>query len=221
MAAWWDADWLVVDTETTGIDTDTAQVVELGFVPFSNGAPQARYGRLLNPGCPIPEEAASVHGIHDADVADCPTLDEVAERFLDHVRGATVLVGYNLLGYDAPLLEARLGDAWRAAIENVALIDPLIMVRMGEVGRYWSGRGRHQLTNVAQRLGISPMGPTHRATTDCIMAGEVLWSLRTHPAVTALGDEPHTVAARLLELKDAQDADFQAWKAKQAAAIVD
>lgn len=211
----WDARWLVIDTETTGVDIETARVCELGFVPFHRGQPLAKYGRLLNPGVPIPADATTVHGITDDDVADCPRIEDVAERFLDHVRQAEVLVGYNLYGYDGPLLGRLLGRSWTEVAVCVPRIDPLVLIRMDGVGRYWQGHGRHKLTAVAKRFGLPIPASAHRSTTDCLLAGMVLWELRNHAGAQDLPAEPFDLERVLLQAKDRQDADFAAWLASQ------
>lgn len=211
----WSQRWLVVDTETTGPDPSSDRVVELGFVPFHLGEPGPRYGRLLNPGRPIDPAAIQVHGITDADVADCPPLADVAAGFLEHVAEADVIVGYNVLGFDAPLLEAELGDAWRDAVADKLFVDPLVLVRLDQVGRYWKGPGRHKLTSVASRLGVQVPGKAHRATADCLLAGQVLWRLREFSAVLGLPSEPDEFRRVQQSFRDQQEADFAAWKAKQ------
>jgi len=75
------------------------------------------------------------------------------------------------------------------------------------VGRYWKGRGRHRLTQVCERLEIECAGTAHRAKTDAVMTGHVLWKLRSHLPKTGL--EATLVT---MEQRERQDADFQAWR---------
>ncbi|MDP3940637.1 MAG: exonuclease domain-containing protein [Deltaproteobacteria bacterium] len=211
----WEARWLVIDTETTGIDTTTAAIVELAAVPFDRGRPGARMGRLINPGIPIPEQASAVHGITDAMVARESRIEDVAERFLDHVDEAEVLVGYNFLCYDEPILSRSLGVAWDEATAGKPVIDPLVIVRLDAVGRYWRGPGRHRLTSVCARLGIRCPGQAHRASADCLMTGALLWHLRTHPGCQHLPVDAHEADAWLHRQAAAQEENYQRWRASQ------
>ena len=86
-----------------------------------------------------------------------------------------MLIGYNW-PFDAAMLEAELGDAWREAIHSKPIIDALIVVR--HVGRSWRGSGRHKLDNAVRTLCLHREGDAHRASSDAEMAFRVLWSCR-------------------------------------------
>ncbi|MBW2524411.1 MAG: 3'-5' exonuclease [Deltaproteobacteria bacterium] len=206
MPKWTELSWLCIDTETTGIDPETDRIVELGATVFQQGRLLRKMGMLLNPGMPIPAEATAVHGITDDEVAECPSLAEIADRFLEHVRRAELLVGYNW-PFDAGLLEVGLGDSWRDAIRDKPIFDVLVLVRFDDIGRYWKGPGRHRLDAVGERLGVAREGKAHRASSDCIMTCRILWQLQEH-----LPDDAHAAAELLAEQRARQDVDFEAWR---------
>lgn len=210
MANWTDLSWFCIDTETTGVEAKRDQIVELAGVVFRQGQVVRRMGMLINPGMPIPAEATKVHGIRDEDVANCPSMQEIRERFLRHVREAQVLVGYNW-PFDEAFLHASYGKQWREAIAGKPVIDALVVVRMDTVGRYWKGQARHRLDAVAERLGIAREGKAHRASSDCVLTCRVLWHLRQYLPQDA--DE----ASRLVAAERArQQKDFEAWQARKA-----
>lgn len=213
-----DASWLVIDTETTGVDTRTCHIVELGAVPFDLGRPGQRMGTLINPGVPIPPESSAVHGIYDADVEGAPTLMDVDERFLEHVRAADVLVGYNILHYDEPLLRRSIGPRWSESIAGKPIIDPLVMVRLDSVGRWWKGAGRHRLANVAERMGVPVPQNAHRATADCVMTGLLLWQLLLHKGTRSLPRDAHELDGVLRVKAAEQEAEFRAYRGRKAGA---
>lgn len=103
---------VAIDLETTGVDVKTAKIIEISIVRgLEDGA---HVTQRLNPGVPIPSGASKVHGIHDADVADCPLFADVCQSFLPLLKGV-VLTGFNLISYDVPLLTneyARVGITW-------------------------------------------------------------------------------------------------------------
>lgn len=206
MAAWADLTWLCIDTETTGIDPLRDRIVELAAVVFQRGELARRMGMLVNPEMPIPAEATAIHGIRDEDVAGCPTLQQLQERFLRHVRAADVLVGYNW-PFDAGFLKAGLGEAWSEAIADKPVLDALVVVRLDEVGRYWKGQGRHKLERAAAQLGLAWEGKAHRASSDCLMTCRVLWKLREH-----LPEDAQEAAHLIEQARDRQDRDFAAWQ---------
>jgi len=208
MTQWSHLPWLCIDTETTGIDPARDRIVELAAVQFRQDRVLRRMGMLLNPGMHIPEEATAVHGIHDDDVAGCPTLDQIADRFLRHVREADVLVGYNW-PFDAAFLHQALGRRWLDAIAGKPIIDVLVVVRLDDVGRYWKGPGRHKLDAAARQLGIAREGKSHRASSDCVVTCRLLWKLRDHLPADAEQIVPFLDAERAR-----QQRDFEAWKAR-------
>lgn len=206
MSDWSSMTWLCIDTETTGVDPIRDRVVELAAVQFRGGEVQRRMGMLIQPGVPIPEEATAVHGIRDEDVAGSPTLAQVQERFLAHVRAAEVLVGYNW-PFDAAFLEAAMGEGWREAIEGKPVIDALVVVRFDQVGRYWKGAGRHKLESAARQLGVEWEGRAHRASADCVVTCRVLWKLREH-----LPSDPRQADALVRSERERQQKAFEAWR---------
>ena len=67
------------DLETTGINVAHDRIVEICYLKVCpNGNETARTMRI-NPGMHIPEASTAIHGIHDEDVADCPTFNMVAK----------------------------------------------------------------------------------------------------------------------------------------------
>lgn len=98
------------DLETTGTSTANDRIVEVAVLVIEPG--QAAQGdtkvRRLNPGVPIPAEASLVHGITDADVADCPTFRQIA-RSLWEALDPCDLCGFNIRRFDLPLLRSEFG----------------------------------------------------------------------------------------------------------------
>jgi DNA polymerase-3 subunit epsilon len=76
---------IVLDTETTGLDTTNDRIVELAFqVYYHDGRDVKKYRTLVNPGVPIPAEATEVHGYKDEDFWLCRTCNaELAGHPID------------------------------------------------------------------------------------------------------------------------------------------
>lgn len=95
------------DLETTGINISTDRIVEISYLKvYPDGREETKTMRI-NPGMPIPPESTAVHGITDADVADCPTFKEVAKSIANDLEGCD-LAGYNSNRFDVPLLVEEL-----------------------------------------------------------------------------------------------------------------
>ena len=91
------------DLETTGINVASDRIVEISYLKvYPNGNEMSRTMRI-NPEMHIPEQASEVHGIYDADVADCPTFKQVAKEIANDFEGADI-AGFNSNRFDVPLL---------------------------------------------------------------------------------------------------------------------
>ncbi len=91
------------DLETTGTNINSDRIVEICYLKVHpNGNEEAKTLRI-NPEMHIPEQASEVHGIYDADVADCPTFKEVAKDIAKDIEGCD-LAGFNSNRFDIPVL---------------------------------------------------------------------------------------------------------------------
>lgn len=88
-------EFVVIDTETTGLHKGKDKILELGAVRFVGGKPVEIFETLVNPGRPIPKEVTAINHITDDMVTGCPTIREVLPAF-DRFVGASNVVGHNL-----------------------------------------------------------------------------------------------------------------------------
>jgi DNA polymerase-3 subunit epsilon len=96
------------DLETTGTDTATAEVVQAACVISTDGCEQP-HKALFRSTSPIPPDATAVHGINDAMVADRVLFGSCVQSLAEGLLDADVLLTFNGLGYDVPILERYLG----------------------------------------------------------------------------------------------------------------
>ena len=97
---------VVFDIESTGIMPQRDRIVEIAVLKvFPDGRTQNTV-RRLNPEMPIPPGATAVHGITDDDVKECPVFSLIAEKLFNYIDGCD-LCGYNITGFDIPMLEAQ------------------------------------------------------------------------------------------------------------------
>ena len=103
---------VVFDLEATGLNKRNDRIVSIALVRYEPDGSTEQINYLINPERPIPEETTAIHGITDEDVAAAPTFNEMAEILERHCAGAD-LSGYNILGYDIPLLTEEFSRAGR------------------------------------------------------------------------------------------------------------
>jgi DNA polymerase-3 subunit epsilon len=95
-----------IDLETTGIYPSTDRIIDITLLKIHPDGREESKTKLINPQVPIPEEATKVHGIIDDDVANEPAFRQIAKGFCEFLDGCD-LCGFNIKGYDLPLLEAE------------------------------------------------------------------------------------------------------------------
>jgi CBS domain-containing protein len=93
------------DTETTGLDTTRARVIQLGAVKIKRGSidESQTFQQLINPDEPIPAASTEIHGIRDEDVMNAEPFISVKSDF-DSWSADTVLIGY-ASGFDLAMLK--------------------------------------------------------------------------------------------------------------------
>lgn len=114
---------IVFDCETTGVDIARDRVVQIAAVKMLPGGQTVTGNKRLNPTIPIPDSASAVHGITDADVADCPTFQDRAAYFYNLFTGCD-LAGFNSNSFDIPLLANEFARAgYHLDLSQVRCID--------------------------------------------------------------------------------------------------
>jgi DNA polymerase III epsilon subunit family exonuclease len=107
---WTDFPVLIFDTETSGLSKQD-RICEISIVVAKGLRVIRRFDAFINPGVPIEESAAEVHGITDEQVRDAPTWDAVADQILPLFQLDVPWISHNLafdlrfLSYEWPKSE--------------------------------------------------------------------------------------------------------------------
>ena len=86
---------IAVDIETTGLNTDTDNIIEIAAIKFLNGEYVDKYVSYVNPMRKITEEITALTGITDNDVIFSPTISQIVEEVNQFI-GNSPVVGHNL-----------------------------------------------------------------------------------------------------------------------------
>lgn len=165
------SDWVILDTETTGLD-GKAVVVEIAVLtPEGN----TLLDTLVRPKGPIPAEATAIHGISDAMVASAPTFPAVYAELISSLQGRSV-VCYNA-AYDQRILRQtarahQLDEVpvrWHCAMEQYARF----------VGRWSDYHGRYTWPKLPPGRRFPEAG--HRAIYDCWATLELIHAMADRP----------------------------------------
>ena len=100
--------YVVLDFETTGLDLNNDEVIEIGAIKIRNGKYTGeKINMLCNPNKPINPEASKVNHITNEMLQDCPTTKEAITKLLKFI-GDLPICGWNVTGFDAKFLKRYL-----------------------------------------------------------------------------------------------------------------
>jgi DNA polymerase-3 subunit epsilon len=162
-----EVEFVVLDTETTGLRPGPDRVIELAGVRLRGGEAIDSFQSLVNPGRRLPPFIVQFTGITQEMVTGAPAARDVLPGFLRFIDGAT-LVGHNL-GFDIGFLtyEAQLlGSSF-----PLDGLDTILLAR-----RFLPGLRRFKLDLVAEHLGIV-VANRHRALGDARVTAAVFAKL--------------------------------------------
>ncbi len=119
-------EFVVFDIETTGLNSHTNKIIEIGAVKIKAGRIIDRYSQLINPGISIPYHITEITSITNEQVANQPKIDEVIGKFVDFI-GDAVLVAHNA-PFDMGFIKRDIKEYLNIDLEN-SVIDTLQMAR--------------------------------------------------------------------------------------------
>ncbi|MCH8941827.1 MAG: 3'-5' exonuclease, partial [Bacteroidetes bacterium] len=72
------AEFCVLDTETTGLAAGRNNIIEIGIVVVKNLKISEKYHSMINPGRHIPANITMITGITNKEVEDAPFFEDIA-----------------------------------------------------------------------------------------------------------------------------------------------
>lgn len=163
-----DATFVVVDTETTGVQAGEDRLVEIGAVKVRGGAIVGTFQHLIDPQRHVPSRITYLTGISTAMVFGQPTAAEVLPSFLDFL-GDGILVAHNLQ-FDYRFLQHELDRAGLPPLD----VEALCTLRLAR--RLLPGLPSRGLDALQAHFGITN-GARHRALGDAEATAHVLLRL--------------------------------------------
>lgn len=159
----------IFDTETTGLNTRTSDVVEIAWItvnPLGYENRVERFSTLVNPQKPIPFGASNIHKIYDKDVISAPLITEILPHlrliFNDHI-----VSGYNSKSYDVKLICDIFGRHGMDRAKPRHQIDVMHLVRKIHDVK------RGKLVEFAELYGCARVN-AHEAMADVEMTKDIL-----------------------------------------------
>ncbi len=176
-----DDDVIVLDTETTGLDFRTCELIEVAAARLRGREIVGEFDMLVRPQSPIPPEIEQLTSISNEMVATAPRAATVMEAFCEFA-GDAPMIAHNAT-FDHHFLKKgaghEVGQVWVDSLELSRIVLPCLT--------------SHKLGDLSRAFGLTPS--THRAIDD-VRALCGLWRV----LLCAASDLPQGLAGYLARL---------------------
>lgn len=176
-----------LDIETTGLNPQSDNIIEIGAVIASNGIITDRFSSLVRTDGSLPLKIKNLTGIKSEMLQDAPELQEIAGNLLAFL-GDKPIIGHNI-SFDIGFINAKIG----AKITN-PLIDTLDFLRF-----LLPTAVNYRLETVKNILGLANIG-FHRALDDAESACQVFFK-----CIEIINNLNSEVQNRIYQLCDGQE----------------
>ncbi len=172
-------DYVVIDTETTGLDFDFCDIIEVCAIRYSDGQRVDCFSTLVQPCQCVDLEGNTFYvnsfitnltGITNDMLAVAPSPDDILPALRDFI-GDSVLIGHNV-NFDVNFLY----DSFKYHIGHAFSNDYIDTLRIAR--KFFPELAHHRLSDVAAACKIS-QPQAHRAEADCIVTAQCYEVMRS------------------------------------------
>lgn len=166
-------DYVILDIETTGLDPNKHEIIEVGALLIRRNALEAKYTALLKVYTAIPVFIQKLTGINETMLAERGRdKNEVLEELRCFI-GDNVILGHNV-HFDLDFLNAALSRLGMGVIEN-QFLDTMELYSQ----QFTVKNKRKKLSEIAKQCGVN-VEQKHRALNDCYLLKAVYDSIRVN-----------------------------------------
>ena len=160
-----EAEFCVLDVETTGLSPSYNNIIEIGIIKVSGLNITDSFHSMVNPQRELPYFITQLTGITNDDVYDAPFFEDIADKISDFIVGH-IIVGHNL-SFDKSFLRKEFASCGREVFANHSVCTLKIARRIYPTLKSKS------LGSVCSHLGI--LNPSeHRALADAKVTARLL-----------------------------------------------
>ena len=191
------SDYIAFDLETTGLDSNSDEIIEIGAVKVQNNQVVSTFQELVKPACPVPPEASRVNHISNVMLKDSPDITEVLPAFVDFIGNCPVLIAHNAR-FDAGFLTSA-ADKQKIPLRH-SYVDTVEIA-----AERWPALPNKKLGTIAAHIGFTNP-QAHRALGDAQAVHQIvqaaLFGIPEKPEAKAPSSrERLTEEAKLLDTK--------------------
>ncbi|MGC8721479.1 MAG: exonuclease domain-containing protein [Caldisericaceae bacterium] len=144
------------DLETTGLDADSDDVIEIGAIKTSDGEVIEKFHSLVKPRKGLTKFITNLTGITEEDLKDAKEAEQIKESISNFINN------YPLIAHNASFDKMFLEKLLSRPLQN-PVFDTLELARI-----FFPDMASHSLQNLVRQLSIKDAGP-HRALGDTEM----------------------------------------------------
>ena len=163
---------IFLDTETTGLSFKSGhRIVEIACIETKDLIVTGKvFHKFINPERDIPDDAFKIHGFTKEFLSDKNVFNEVAEEFLEFIKGKKLII--HNASFDINFLNGELNLLKKAPIDLNLVVDSL------EIARNKFPGSSNSLDALCNRFNIDLSKRTkHNALLDCELLREVYINL--------------------------------------------
>jgi len=178
---------IILDTETTGLATSQGhRIIEIGCIEIVNRRFTGReYHSFLNPEREIDEGAEAVHGISLKDLESQPRFADIADEFLEFIKGGELVI--HNAEFDVGFIENELKlmkHSQPKLIDHATVLDTLSFARGLHPGQ------RNSLDALCKRYSVdASRRSVHGALIDAELLAKVYLAMTGGQAALSLDQE--------------------------------
>jgi DNA polymerase-3 subunit epsilon len=205
---------VVLDTETTGIG-EGHKIIEIGCVELLDRKLTGRhYHQYVNPMRLVDPEAFEVHGISDDFLNDKPLFADVANDFIDFIKGSQLVI--HNAPFDVGFMDREFGQlrGYPKTVDICSVLDTLKLARSMRPGQ------RNSLDALCRSYGIDN---SHRELHGALLDAEILadvYLLMTGGQTSMLlggdADEEKRAGQKVVEIDPHLAANLPVWGVNSA-----
>lgn len=156
--------FVVIDIETTGLDPQFDEIIEIGAIKIENGNLIDTFRSLIKPRNEIDEYITKLTGITNNMLENAPSIKDIIGEFYNFIEN-NIILGHNV-NFDINFLYDELLKVNRVELNN-DFIDTM------RIGRYLlKNLNHHRLVDLANNYNIT-VDNGHRALNDCMITLKV------------------------------------------------
>jgi ATP-dependent DNA helicase DinG len=162
---------VAVDIETTGLNAERDEIIEVAAIRFKGGEIVGRYDSFVKPKGKVPKFIEYLTHISPADLKNAPPVKDVLREVSEFI-GTSIVVGHNI-PFDLGFINHNLVRSGGFPLINKSW-DTAEIARI-----YLPTTTDHKLSTMVAHFGLK-LDNAHRADADAIATGQLFFALTNH-----------------------------------------